>query len=310
MPKKKTPSIKEAREWLELYESGWSEAHLAQQKGRDIRTIHKYLAETQAERRFNQAELEVLKTALTKHQEQLLATLNKLYAAIALPEPDTRFYFRKDASKIEFNAGKVVDTQLQPLTGIVAKLGLENTLLFTLIEQHLEHDPAFSQLNAWYKARENYIRMCQSFCIELVEGIDRIGREVGIELCAELGGENDILLDFIYKNSFKFILSNDSKFLEKAIERLSIDKNRGEIILKPGTTLLSCPGYEEVCFEGITKLLSIDNLKRFTNIRVACKQLEIETQTLKRTIQTLILANFVQGECDVCRRLRGQRSGK
>ena len=306
MPRKKAPSIKETREWLELYESGWSEAHLAQRKGRDIRTIRKYLTEAQAERRFNQAELEVLKTALTKHQEQLLATLNELDAAIALPEPDTRFYFGDDTSKIEFNAGKAVAIQPKSSTDIIVNLDLENSLLFTLVEQHLNHNLPIFSLKGWKTACGNYIRRCGLFCREVVEVINRSM----IEVQEEVGFENVILLDFICKNSFKFILLNDRTILEKAVERLQINKNRGEIILKPGTTLLSCPGYEEACLEAITKLLSTDNLKKFTYIREAYKQLEMETQTLKRDIQTLILTNFLPGECDVCRRLKGQRSGK
>lgn len=310
MPRKKAPSIKETREWLDLYESGWSEAHLAQRKGRDIRTIRKYITEAQAERRFDQAELEVLKTALTKHQEQLLATLNELDAAIALPEPDTRFYFDQDTYKIEFNAGKVVATQPESSTDIIVNLELENSLLFTLVEQHLNHNLTFFSLKGWKAACENYINRCIFFRKELVEGMDRMGREVGIEVCAEARDEKGILLDFICKNSFKFILLNDRTILEKAVERLQINKNRGEIIIKPGTTLLSCPGAEEACLEAITKLLSTDNLKKFTYIREAYKQLETETQTLKRDIQTLILTNFLPGECDVCRRLKGQRSGK
>ncbi|AII58849.1 hypothetical protein X793_00315 [Dehalococcoides mccartyi CG4] len=315
MPRKKAPSIKETREWLDLYESGWSEALLAQRKGRDIRTIRRYLAKAQDERRLNLVESELIKSALAKHQEQLLLTLDNLYSAIALPEPDLSLNSTGNNGRIELNSGRVVVTQVAESTGVAVHLESEDSVLFSLVEEHLDHDLLFLMLNEWKSKLENYVRACSYIKESQTERLSRRGADERSYNIKEKSADEQIcksicmsdLSEFIYKNSLNYIIKNDKSVLTKARERIAINKERGELILKPGNTLLSCPGKEAEYLQKTLELLTEKSLQEHKGpIQQAYRKLEDETSKLKKVIEEIKLCNFIPGECRVCRRLKGQ----
>ena len=76
MPKK--ISIIDKREWLRLDEEGKSEAWIAKEKKRNIRTIKKGIEDARRERDAQLARSELLRGALRNHQDHMLALINEL----------------------------------------------------------------------------------------------------------------------------------------------------------------------------------------------------------------------------------------
>src|SRR3989304_7712794 len=78
-------SIINKRQWLEEFEKGYSESYIASKYHCDLRTLKKGLEEARHELESRAARIEVLKTALLDHQEQLKKKLREIASSLSLP---------------------------------------------------------------------------------------------------------------------------------------------------------------------------------------------------------------------------------
>jgi hypothetical protein len=78
--------ITDSRNWLQRYEEGKSEASIAKDAKRDIKTVKNGIQKAREERRINIVQTEFLREALRKHQDQLLAAITEIKAALIVPD--------------------------------------------------------------------------------------------------------------------------------------------------------------------------------------------------------------------------------
>jgi hypothetical protein len=335
MPKKKIPSPNEMREWLELRESGWSEAAIANKVGREIRTIKKYLLKAVDERRLNQAQLELVKKALETHQNQLMAAVNSLLGNLeSLPNKIHFPWPLAERETIDEGGVTSVISTNQNKTEVEVSPQAEQDEAFTLLKDHLPTDPLWTDFNKWKGAYRSYIVSLVAFkekaAVRLIEQTSGRYVDETFQVIVNSGSQTitgqgqkiqtDLvvshLLEFVYRESLEklqdgkqHLESKDggtSSVRQQWSRYLIINEERGEVTLGHGHTLVVCPGREHACKEVI--LSTLDQLPQTTEgkqISNSYKTLAESTTQLNRTLREIRLGLLIPGECRVCRRFKG-----
>ncbi len=83
-------SIREKKQWLDMFEQGLTEVQIARKTGRDSRTIVKGIEEASKKKRLASTEAEMLRNALFKHQDQLTGLLKNIVEMLVLPPYDLK----------------------------------------------------------------------------------------------------------------------------------------------------------------------------------------------------------------------------
>lgn len=331
MPRKKIPSPRETREWLEMREGGWSEAAIANNVGREIRTVRKYLRKAADERRLNQAQLELVKKALEAHQSQLveavsslLLSLNSQPEKVHLPWPLTNHR--------TIDANGVVLTLTTNQNGIETEVSLqaEQDEIFNLLKEHLATDPLLNELVKWKSAYRSFIVALAVFrekvAVTLVEQmngrfVDETLKEIHIAVHPGQKSTESTslltlnLLEFVYRQSLDqlpgsvpqsdmFAVRTEAK--ARLQQNIIINVEHGEVTLGHGQTLVVCHGRETFCKEAIID--SLDRLPQTAEGKQICitqKRLAEAATQLSRTLREIRLGILIPGECRVCLRFKG-----
>jgi hypothetical protein len=143
--------ITKKREWLNRYEQGNSEASIAKGEHRDLNVIKRGIRDAKNERNLSVAQAGLLKDALRKHQDSLLAVLKNMLSAIMVP-PTTLELPKRFSPE-----GKPIILPFAQITynnqkGLVLSLTDEDTINWQLLREHLKGERLWGKVEKWKKA--------------------------------------------------------------------------------------------------------------------------------------------------------------
>jgi hypothetical protein len=291
MPKKY--SIIDKRQWLEDFEKGYSEASIKKKYRCDLRTLRKGVEEASHEREARAARIEVLKTALLDHQEQLKKKLRDIASAVSLPAQDWTIlsWFRGGDSifKPEDFEGKE-----SPL--------FSKDMIYNLLNEHLKQDVLWKGLTAWERAFSSHKEariILQKKVASILE--DTTGLKLKDKPISDIKYLYSYTAgDLFYKNTLKWAFGDRKN---DWLDRIVINTDMGEVRYG-GNILAVIPGKEKECRDALVE--SFNEMQSLTeNYRLVntYKTLEEATAKLIRTIEEILILGVITGHCRVCKRL-------
>jgi hypothetical protein len=168
-------NIHDKEEWLQAYKAGHTEKQIASKYKCDARTVRKGIAEAQRNREVLEARTYLLRDALSKHQQDLLNTLNEIYQSLTVPEfglplPDeyNSIPFPLPLDKARWEDITDASTKLNEYR---VHLLAEDTLLWKLLYQHLKRDQLWVNLNHFKSSLNDQLKARIGFKQRLFEQI-------------------------------------------------------------------------------------------------------------------------------------------
>lgn len=300
MPKKISPN--ERRQWLERYDSGESEASIAQNAHRDVRTVKKCIALTRRERDLHGARVELLKNALKQHHDRLLNTIKEVEPALVVPARDLWGTWQHDtipSSPLALIGSTAI---YEPGKGWKVTLATENKPEWGLIQEHLKGDPLWNSLNIWRKALAAYVDdrwKLETRCAQLL--VEKTGYKL-----VDRSDKPPFLYAWTILDLVCQLVLNKSSIIEKAknLEDMLVADTEDGVVWYNKKKLAEAPGAEEQCKENIlTALDKTFELSEAEKIRVSYQELVVANINARKTVADILLMELVPGECRVCRRL-------
>ncbi|MFC1944250.1 hypothetical protein ACFLX5_01955 [Chloroflexota bacterium] len=274
--------ITEKRGWLQRFESGESEAYIARNDRRNIRTVKKGIEEARNERDIQLARSEILRDALRRHQDQLMANVRDILSAI------------------------------EPTQSNIQLKDVENRPEHELLIEHLgKRDQIWSSLQKWKDTVTRQTQLLKNLesHIEtlLMLKTGYLIKKESMERRRSLGA--DTSAPVLYPAAVRVIY-------DEVLGRLP--KTRGEkpfkdlikVIIHPTIihesvgALAQAPGEEEKCMQSI--LTVFDEVKssiQLENIHKNRRERQDIATKLKKELQQIVLLGVVTGRCQICRRL-------
>jgi hypothetical protein len=301
MPKKFSSIDK--RKWLELFEGGKTEKLIATRARCDLRTVKRGIEEARLERDARTARAELLKDALKRHQDDLLAILEEALANVGgLPvEMQSSNAEGAESMQVELPWSKIGYDKSK---GWAVTLDAEATPQWELLREHVKRDAIWGAVDRWKKALiadlEARIAMRQKAAQLLVEKtkykvVD--DKDTTRKKPFLFGGA----VDFVYRQALNRALGiGHGESLEGCLEA----NPSGIIEERSGTIVAYVPGSQEECRKKIIEALEV--LCRSAETEKAHQAHRVVEETLtkaKRSLRELSMLKLVPGQCRVCRRL-------
>ncbi len=303
MPKKIFPN--ERRQWLERYDSGESEAAIAKDAHRDVRTVKKCIAQARRERDVHGARVELLKNALIHHRDRLLSAVKEAESALVMPARDLWRAWKQDASPSPI--GFIGSTATYEASkGYKVMLAAESKPEWGLVQEHLKGDPVWASLTAWRRAFAAHIEArveLEAKCAELL--MAKTGYKL-VEQSMDRSDEPPFLyswstIDLIYQAVLDKAMGVEQ--VKKLKDMITVDIESG-VIWHDKKKLAEAPGEEERCKANILAALkeALESSEA-AKVQPTYNELEEAIVKAKRAVEEILLLELVPGECRVCRRL-------
>ena len=299
MPKK--ISRNDMRQWLEEYDSGKSEAAIAKDAKRDVRTVKKGIAQARREGEMRGARVELLRNALQRHQDRLLNIVKEAESALVVPARDLWRAWKQDAPSSPIVSRGATATY-EADKGWTVLLAAESKPEWGLVQEHLKRDPMWAGLTTWRRAFAAHVEARVSLeprCADLL--IERTGYKL-----VERSDEPPFLcsfgaLDLIYQSAFDRAMG--IKQAAELEDTIVVDTKGGEVWYG-NQKLAEAPGDEERCKADILSAIkeALES-REAANAGRTYRDLALATAKAGRAVGGILLLELVPGECRVCRRL-------
>lgn len=293
MPKK--IPLSETREWLQSYEQGKPEASIAKDAHRDVKTIKSGIEHARRERYVHAAQVELLREALSKHQNQMLEVTSKILSALVVPDLDLRL-----RPPITIPGAKV---NYEGLSGLVVVLNVENTPHWELLREHLKRDKMWKAVALWKKSLVAHLQARTALKLKTEMILEQKTK------CTVV--DKPINQPFLYSYTagdrlYRALLNRalDIPNDENPEEHIVADTESGVVRWDVGTILAKAPGIEEECRENILDVFK--NPRAVTEINQVAdsyKEVKESIDKARRVVEEISLLGMVPGRCRVCHRL-------
>ena len=304
MPKK--VSIIDKRNWLEKYEGGKSEAAIASESKRDIRTIKNGIEEARREVDIRLARAELLKEALRKHQDSLEGELRKILKDLEIPHSDFAplSWYRGNDSIFVTNEFTAQKSESARFAKVVRKPAHEATTVLDLLRQHLKNDRLWKWLADWDKLLISDLadrKALQRKAVAILEN------KTGYKM---LDNSDVAVPPFLFSYTAGHLLYKSA--LDSAFGTLRNDNMEDDMIAdtQRGTVtyhnsiLAEAPDHEEVTRSNILaayrELLSSYELMNVINTFGILKE---SVTRVRQAMEEILLLGFIPGQCNICKRL-------
>ncbi len=335
MPRKKAPSPREWRQWLEWRDDGMSETTISKNTGRQLETVRKYLLIAEEERRFNLAQLDLIKSALKSHQSQLMGVVDGLLHAVSSqPETPQIPWPFSNVNVIDITGGSLAFSYGGHRVDVDLTIDAEKAIELEVLGEHLPNDPLWRELKSWRLALWSFFQVLATFkdkvAITLVQQtggryVDENLKEIQTprvhpksinEPSIDLLAINAV--ELIYKRALKLLLRNTAaaeerrdfyqrvdKELEELGQRVKENKELGEVRFNAGNIIAYCRGEEAECKEAILKASrTILTSAEARQVIESHRLLVAKAAPVLKTLQTIKLGILILGECRVCKRFK------
>lgn len=276
-------SIKQMRQWLELFESGRTIDAIAHKFGRDVRTIKSGIERARRDRSAEAVRTGMMTDAIKQHQVALLNTVGEII------------------SGLETGADRFAALARYSDVSVFATLPGEATPYWELLRQHLPRDPLWDFLNRRKKAVMEFA----GTCTELRNKTDQLL----VQKCRCAIVENDGRPPFLFTTAPEIIYA---EVLYAATDQhprtdihnfLQIDVKSGQVMLAH-TVLAVAPGSEEEFAGYIREVLhEIDVSEEAARLPGKYRAMLDAKEKTRRAAEEIVLVGMVTGLCRICRRL-------
>ena len=295
----KSFSSVDKKKWLELYDSGNTEASIAKNMKCDIRTIKKGIEEARRERDARFARAELVKDALGNHQKDLLAIIDGLLATLTTPPVNLRG--ERDASPLPIDLPGASATY-EADKGWTVVLNEETTTLWELLRDHLKRDPMWSAIEKWKRTLVSHI-----------EAVMALRREIGTILEEDTGLkllEKPTKPPFLYYDNTVGLLYGEALSPRREVPertewegRIVADAATGTV-KHGGAILAEAPGREEKTRKNILKAFRrVQESAETTRVQETLREAKESAAKARRPVEEILLLGMVPGRCRVCQRL-------
>ncbi|AKG53087.1 hypothetical protein DGWBC_0403 [Dehalogenimonas sp. WBC-2] len=294
MPKKFDDVIQSA--WLASFDQGKSTVEISREKKVDHRVVKKAVDRLILERQSRQARLELLKDALLKHNDKLMATLKGLKSTIATVDiskaPLSWQRDRHNPSSI-FREREV---SLQEIQQIPLIQGTE-TKEWILLKQHLTNDKLWRLLKAWGKSNQTLHLAAVEAQYDLKEIIEN---NTGLPMI----DKDEPSRPFVYSYTtgdifYSFALGKPRVSSDEFIQGITIEPH-GDI-RRGGSILALARGQEENVRLGLVEAYKAWLAsKAITRLTAASLELEDAAKKVRDRIDDLEMIEFIPGTCRIC----------
>lgn len=301
MPKK--IPLTEMRDWLQRYESGESELSIGKDAHHDVRTVKRSIDMARREREATTARAELIKDALHRHHQQLLAVINRVLSALVLPPVDLELNRRPDGALAPIPLPEAT-VRYEPEKGLVLTLNVDESPQMELLREHLKGERLWKSLNEWKTALTQHIQArsaLQTLARILLE------RNTDCEVITDTGKARPeaFIAPFAVRVFYQAALSQVLAFPDqiKLEERLTVSAPYVRLG-DGGQVLARAPGSEERC--GARMIEVLGELVRSPEAAEAastCRALETLIPRAKQPFEEISLLGLVLGRCRVCQRL-------
>ena len=296
--------MSEKRGWLQASDEGITTAQIAKDKGKALKVIKRGINEARAERDGAAARAEIVKDALIKHQNQLMAIINRLSDAAEPPPADLELRREKSGAlaPIPLSAGRIVYT---PEQGLIAELSDENTALWKLLREHLTRDRLWSTIKNWKIAMVNHIKARADFELGIKMLIER---ETGFTVTKEKSPNsignciNPFTIRLFYTVQIRHALgiSDETNPQDRVFAGDDGYVRNGE----GGSEMAYCPGKQQECREALIKAFNkIPGLPETKKVIATDLELKNVSNKLKRMLEDFRLMGLIPGRCRICSRI-------
>lgn len=294
--------LTQMREWLKSYEEGKSEASIARDARRDVRTVKRGIEQARREQDVHNARAELLKDALKKHQGDLLGVINGVLSALVVPPHNLQLGQKRHARPTPIPLSGATASH-EAGKGWTVVLHVEKTSLWGLLQEHLKRDPLWNTVAAWEKALVAHLQARIALVNKTAALLEQ---KTGYKL-----------VDKPVDPPFLYLYPTIELFYQVALNKtigvpdgtnpegnIVVDTATGEVMHGTGSILANAPGAEEECKANI--LDAFRDLQASNEaIRVAETYRGVKESTMKarQAVEEISLLGLVPGQCRVCRRL-------
>lgn len=295
MPKKYSPD--DRNKWLKELEAGKSEKWIANYHKVDLRTVRAGIIEARRSREFQTARTDLVRDALKKHQEGLLAAISSLGSSIALPVIDyapVPWYQNKEPVFSPEN--------LKEARELLLKEGISDKNTPGILRQHLKGNRLWRAIDRWHKAYTEHLLAR----LELQYKIIALIRETtGLEVVSQPHSPPFIYSytagELFYKNSLGNIISGQSDV--DLLTNIRIDETR-HCICCGGSTLAVLTGNEKEYRSHLIKVYEkVKKTKELAEVATTYRGLENLLPPIKEVISEYLQVGLLPGSCNICERI-------
>jgi len=304
-------SVIQKRKWLEAFEGGKTPAQIAEDSECDVRTVRKGIEDARWEHETNLRRGELIREALTKHNESLIDTIKELLPAL-MPLPINQRVPWKDVMAIdliEIPGGRVeYETSPHPAVKGV-RLDIEEKPEWELLDEHLRPaDPLKKTLSSWKKAVDSHIEARISFKRKLAT---LLKQETGLRMLekssvqlADKGSEAPFIDPYAVDVLAQMLLNHliHSRDMAAIADSITVT-NDTEVRYDNGSLLAYTPDTATECKTNIVHVMSLPDISQDEDLADTYRTMEEAADRAKRAAQELLLLGLVPGRCRICRRL-------
>jgi len=294
-------SIRDKKQWLEMFEAGRTEAQIARVLKRDPRTVARGIEEAIKARRITNIDDDMIRKALFDHQAQLRDILKEVASILVMPPNNLELREEKDGNlaDIPISGGRVKTISEDQM---ILEIEVEKKLEWELLQEHLKQDRIWDYLKQWRSAVPDYVMAEWQF----KKAIKKLLENEGLELKQRRTDEETdyflpALVELFNEVAVKKVLNiPDETNLEAGIvagEDGFIRHGQG------GTELAHCKDAAKCRDKIVAVFTSLPQTPEASEVKCTHGTLAEITKTAKREIDELLLLNLVTGKCRVCRRL-------
>ena len=286
--------------WLQLHEDeGNSAASIVkgtEGKKPSLKTVNNGIEEARQWRDGKLAHAELLKDALRKHHEQLIAVLGDILSSVQLPAVNLALDL-----PILLPSAQIIHIKTK---GLVLTLDVEVQLEWELLKEHLsKRDPLWAMFNVWKKELKNHIQSWRELSYKSEQVIESIINYKLVDNPADPPFVySSTTIPFLYDEALNIALGTPPrKSLE---ERIVVDTDSGEVRDEAGHILAKAPGEEEKCRQKIlTAFKDLKESREAKKVTQTHKETEEIIIKLRRIVEEIKLLGIIPGRCRVCKRL-------
>lgn len=283
-------NIQVKRNWLKRFEEGETEAQIAREERRDPRTIAKGIEEAAKAVRLASAEAEMLRSALFRHQDQLIGVLKGISTMLVPPPQHLELREEKDGllAPISLSGALLKHISEGQMT---LKIHDEDKLEWGLLQEHLKKDKLWEALRKWRKALIDYAQALWQFKQEVKAQLEK---GTGLKFRKQQNDEKP-----------EYLLPETADLLFKVAINKILDIPDGiDLENKLITGDDEFVRYTANCREKITIVYTSlpDTIEAF-EVKITYGQLASITKSAKRQADEILLLGMVTGKCRVCQRL-------
>jgi hypothetical protein len=303
MPKKF--SLTDKNKWLEDYENGKSESSIASENSCDLRTVKRGIEEARRQRDAAAARVDILKQAVSKHQDRLAKKLGDILSTLAMPQHDWAVLsWEEDGQSILGEAGPdMEDSDEDGAKADLKKSDVQADMIEDMLRQHLRGDKFWRILARRQKAYSSH-RLARIALQYEVVGL--LEEDTGYKLEAR----GDVPPPFLYSHTagdlfYRMTLQRafgDRK--DNAWEDDIVADASRNCVMYHNSILAEVTDRVDECRKNLLEAFrKMELLAEVTRVVNTYKELEEWTLKARQAAEEIRLLDLVPGVCKICRRL-------